>query len=144
MKVRLEIDDTLNEDEIVIRTKEYSDEIKQLIESFKSKPKIQFFKQETEYYLDLDSILFFESDQGKVFAHTTNDMFSTVQKLYELEKILPNYFIRISKSTILNIQKIYSLSHSVSSHLVTFQNSHKQVYVSRMYYKVLKERRNSL
>lgn len=53
MKVRLEIDDTLNEDEIVIRTKEYSDEIKQLIESFKSKPKIQFVKQDTEYYLDL-------------------------------------------------------------------------------------------
>lgn len=53
MKVRLEIDDTLNEDEIVIRTKEYSDEIKQLIESFKSKPKIQIFKQDTEYYLDL-------------------------------------------------------------------------------------------
>lgn len=53
MKVRLEIDDTLNEDEIVIRIKEYSDEIKQLIESFKSKPKIQFFKQDTEYYLDL-------------------------------------------------------------------------------------------
>ena len=53
MKVRLEIDDTLNEDEIVIRTKEYSDEIKQLIESFKSKSKIQFFKQDTEYYLDL-------------------------------------------------------------------------------------------
>lgn len=53
MKVRSEIDDTLNEDAIVIRTKEYSDEIKQLIESFKSKPKIQFFKQDTEYYLDL-------------------------------------------------------------------------------------------
>lgn len=144
MKVRLEIDDTLKEDEIVISTKKYTDEIKQLIESSKSKPKIQFFKQDTEYYLDLDSILFFESDNGKVFAHTTNDMFSTVQKLYELEKILPNHFIRISKSTILNIQKIYSLSHSVSSHLVTFQNSHKQVYVSRMYYKLLKERRNSL
>jgi len=53
MKVRLEIDNTLNEDAIVIRTKEHSDEIKQLIESFKSKPKIQFFKQDTEYYLDL-------------------------------------------------------------------------------------------
>ena len=62
----------------------------------------------------------------------------------ELENILPNSFLRISKSTIVNIQKIYSLSHSVSSHLITFQNSHKQVYVSRMYYKVLKERRNHL
>ena len=31
MKVRLEIDDSLNEDEIVIRTKEYTEELKQLI-----------------------------------------------------------------------------------------------------------------
>ena len=128
MKVRIEIDDSLNEDEIVIRTKEYTEELQQLISNFKSKPSIQFFKQDTEYYLDLDAILFFESDNGRVYAHTANDMFFTTQKLYEL----------------VNIQKIYSLSHSVSSHLITFQNSHKQVYVSRMYYKVLKERRNHL
>ena len=140
MKVRLEIDDSLKEDEIVIRTKEYTEELKQLISNFKSKPSIQFFKQDTEYYLDLDAILFFESDNGTVYAHTVSDMFSTTQKLYELENILPNFFLRISKSTIVNIQRIYSLSHSVSSHLITFQNSHKQVYVSRMYYKVLKER----
>lgn len=143
MKVRLEIDDSLNEDEIVIHTKEYTEELKQLLSNFKSKPSIQFFKQDTEYYLDLDTILFFESDNGRVYAHTANDMFSTTQKLYELENILPNSWY-ISKSTIMNIQKIYSLSHSVSSHLITFQNSHKQVYVSRMYYKVLKERRNHL
>lgn len=140
MKVRIEIDDSLNEDEIVIRIKEYTEELQQLISNFKSKPSIQFFKQDTEYYLDLDAILLFESDNGRVYAHTANDMFSTTQKLYELENILPNSFLRISKSTIVNIQKIYS----VSSHLITFQNSHKQVYVSRMYYKVLKERRNHL
>ena len=79
-----------------------------------------------------------------VFAHTKKDMFSVCQKLYELENILPRSFMRISKSTIVNIQKIYSLSHSVSSHLITFQDTHKQVYVSRMYYKILKERRNTL
>lgn len=38
MKVRLEIDDSLKEDEIVIRTKEYTEELKQLISNFKSKP----------------------------------------------------------------------------------------------------------
>lgn len=105
MKVRIEIDDSLNEDEIVIHTKEYTDELQQLISNFKSKPSIQFFKQDTEYYLDLDAILFFESDNGTVYAHTANDMFSTTQKLYELENILPNSFLRISKSTIVNIQK---------------------------------------
>ena len=142
MKVKVEIDDTLNEDEIIIHTKEYSNEIKEWIDSFKSKSKIQFFKQDTEYYMDLTTILFFESDNGMVFAHTKNDMFSVNQKLYELENLLPRTFMRISKSTIVNLQKIYSLSHSVSSHLITFQDSHKQVYVSRMYYKMLKERRN--
>lgn len=55
MKVRIEIDDSLNEDEIVIHTKEYTDELQQLISNFKSKPSIQFFKQDTEYYLDLDA-----------------------------------------------------------------------------------------
>lgn len=105
MKVRIEIDDSLNEDEIVIRTKEYTEELQQLISNFKSKPSIQFFKQDTEYYLDLDAILFFESDNGRVYAHTANDMFFTTQKLYELENILPNSFLRISKSTIVNIQK---------------------------------------
>lgn len=144
MKIKVEIDDTLDEDEIVIHTKDYNDEIKEFIDLFKSRPKIQFFKQDTEYYLDLNTILFFESDNGMVFAHTKKDMFSVSQKLYELENILPKYFFRISKSTIVNVQKIYSLSHSVSSHLITFQDSHKQVYVSRMYYKILKERRNTL
>lgn len=144
MKIKVEIDDALDEDEIVIHTKKYNSEIKEFIDSFKSKPKIQFFKQDTEYYLDLDTILFFESDNGMVFAHTKKDMFSVYQKLYELENILPRSFMRISKSTIVNIQKIYSLSHSVSSHLITFQDTHKQVYVSRMYYKILKERRNTL
>ena len=35
MKVRIEIDDSLNEDEIVIRTKEYTEELQQLISNFK-------------------------------------------------------------------------------------------------------------
>lgn len=59
MKIKVEIDDALDEDEIVIHTKKYNSEIKEFIDSFKSKPKIQFFKQDTEYYLDLDTILFF-------------------------------------------------------------------------------------
>lgn len=117
MKVRIEIDDSLNEDEIVIRTKEYTEELQQLISNFKSKPSIQFFKQDTEYYLDLDAILLFESDNGRVYAHTANDMFSTTQKLYELENILPNSFLRISKSTIVNIQKyiLYLILYRVIS-----------------------------
>ena len=60
-------------------------------------------------------------------------------KLYELEGILPNNFMRVSKSTILNVNYIYSITRNLtSSSLVEFKNTHKKVYVSRYYYKPLK------
>ena len=62
-------------------------------------------------------------------------------KLYELEEILPGHFMRVSKSTILNLQKIYALHKTISSPcLVEFANTSKQVYVSRHYYRPLRSR----
>lgn len=49
--------------------------------------------------------------------------------------------MRVSKSTILNIKSIYAINRSVStSCTVQFQKSYKQVYVSRHYYKPLRNR----
>ena len=47
--------------------------------------------------------------------------------------------MRVSKSTILNLDQIYGLTHSLTNNLVEFQNTYKQVYVSRKYFKKLKE-----
>ena len=66
-------------------------------------------------------------------------MYKIKYKLYELEEILPGYFMRVSKSTILNMKKIYAMHKSISGPcLVEFENTHKQVYVSRRYYKLLR------
>lgn len=47
--------------------------------------------------------------------------------------------MRVSKSTILNTNHIYSITRRISSSSkIEFQNTHKQVYVSRYYYKPLK------
>ena len=52
--------------------------------------------------------------------------------------MLPGFFMRVSKSTILNTDRVYSLTRNLTaSSLVTFADSHKQVYVSRNYYKAL-------
>ena len=106
-----------------------------------------FYKGGTEYYLPLDSILFFETSPNGIDAHTAGDVFQTRHKLYELEALLPLRFIRVSKSTILNVDHIYSIDRSLTSAAcIQFTQSHKQVYVSRSYYKALKirieERRN--
>lgn len=144
MKIRIEIDQNLEEEEIVIRCKELSktvQKVQQSITDIASVPKLVFYKNEVEYYLSLDSILFFETSDNMVDAHTKDDTYQIKLRLYELENILPSHFVRISKSTILNINDVYSIDRNItSSSIIRFYKSYKQVYVSRMYYKMLKQR----
>lgn len=143
MKIRIEVDSTISEDEVVIKCRELNDSVKniqsKLIDILSENTNIVFLKDDVEYYLSLEEILFFETDVNRICAHTVDNVYSVKYKLYELEELLPRYFIRVSKSTILNINHIYSITTSLSSsRKVEFQNTHKQVYVSRYYYKPLK------
>ena len=97
-----------------------------------------FYKGNTEYYISLENILFFETEESGISAHTVKDVYSVKYKLYELEDILPMNFLRISKSTILNTNHIYSITRNITSaSIVEFQHTHKKVFVSRHYYKIL-------
>ena len=144
MKVRIEVDNKIEENEVVIRCSELSEEIENLKIMFNdilpNKKRIIFYKGDTEYYLSLKEILFFETEENGICAHTIDDIYSVKYKLYELEGLLPGYFTRVSKSTILNINNIYTITRSISSNRVEFQNTHKQIYVSRYYYKELKNK----
>lgn len=145
MKIRIEIDESLTEDEVIIRTGnlgEHVDAIQKAVkEAGGARQKFVFCKEETEYYLPLESIAFFETGGSGVYAHTADDMFTVRLRLYELEEALPGFFMRVSKSTILNLRFVYALTRSISGTcLVQMQGTHKQVYVSRYYYKPLKER----
>lgn len=144
MKITVEVDENLTENEIVIRCSEFNEDMQSIQRTLlgitKEVKTLVFYKGEKEYYLPIDKILFFETEDKIINAHTVKDVYQTKYKLYELEEILPTYFIRVSKSTILNLRKVYSISRNLSSaSLVMFQNTHKQVYVSRRYYKNLKE-----
>lgn len=144
MKIQIELDSSLSENEIRIRCPRLTDDIyrlEQLLSQMDpSGQKLRCQKGNTQYYLSPDDILFFETEAGGVVAHTEQDIFETNQKLYELEEILPRYFMRISKSAILNTRKVYAINRNIAaSGAVEFRNSHKQVYVSRNYYKALIE-----
>jgi DNA-binding LytR/AlgR family response regulator len=100
-----------------------------------------FFQGEKEYYFSLDEILFFETEEGRINAHTKNDVFQVKYRLYELEEMLPSTFVRVAKSTIVNIRYIRSITKSLASASeLEFVGSHKVVYVSRNYYKALKHK----
>lgn len=143
MKIQVEVDNKIKENEVIIRCSKLSEEVKNiqsmLDDMLSNKKRITFYKGDTEYYLSLEEILFFDTEENGICAHTIKNIYNVKYKLYELEELLPGYFMRVSKSTILNTNHIYSITRSLSSSSkVEFQNTHKQVYVSRYYYKPLK------
>ena len=147
MNIRIEISENVAEDEIIIRCSQVTNQIqkiqKLISEASADIPQITFYKDNEEYFFSLKNILFFETSDNAVYAHTRSDTYRIRLKLYELEDLLPQSFIRISKSTIVNIVHIIMVNRNLtSSSLIEFYKSHKQVYVSRRYYKALSQRLN--
>ena len=145
MKIRIEMEDALEEDEIIIRCSQLTEEIirlqRMLQQESNNSGQFILYKEDTEYYVPLTDILFFETASGSVHVHTKAEVYETKYKLYELEELLPGHFLRISKSAIANCDHIYSVSRNLTaSSLIEFRNTHKQIYVSRAYYKVLKSK----
>lgn len=142
MKIKIEIDESLSEDEVLIRCRGLTEQVteiqKAVSEVVNTSQRFVFYRGNTEYYLALEEILFFETDGDGINAHTRDNIYQTKYKLYELEDLLPGCFMRISKSSIVNTNHIYSISRNLTaSSVVAFAGTHKQVYVSRYYYKPL-------
>lgn len=61
MKVRIELDDSVNEAEITIKVSKISDKILQLQQYLQNRDfESIFYKNQQEYYFELSNILFFE------------------------------------------------------------------------------------
>ncbi len=146
MKVRIEINDKTNdEEEVIIRCGKLDERVQRvydtIVEITKGSRHLMLYKGNVEFYIPLDSILFFETSDSCISAHTADNVYSTTYRLYELEELLPGNFMRVSKSTILNLNHVYSITRNItSSSAIQLKNTHKQVFVSRHYYKSLKLR----
>lgn len=144
MKIRTEIDKG-GEDEIIIRCRERDERvvaIERMLEGMaKSRRELVLYIGHEEHYVPLSEILFFETVDSKVCAHTREAMYTSQYKLFELENILPSSFVRISKSSIANVMSIGSLSRElVGNGEVRFYKTDKKTYFSRAYYKILRDR----
>lgn len=144
MKIKTEINEGA-EEEIIIRCKHRSDKItllEKLIEStLNESSELTLYINNTEHYVKKSDVLFFESESKGVYAHTAEAMLRTTHKLFELESILPPYFVRVSKSVIVNVSSISSLRRELmGGGELCFKNSDKKTYFSRNYYRILKDK----
>lgn len=145
MKIKIEIDEEIPEEEIVIRCRSLSEDVisiqKRITDAVGSRMQLEVTRGKKEYYLTVDEILFFETDVSAVAVHTANEIYETKHRLYELEDILPGSFIRISKSAVLNSARVRSIHKNITgASEVAFTGTAKKVFVSRNYLKLLLEK----
>jgi DNA-binding LytR/AlgR family response regulator len=147
MKIHLETDDNLREPEIVLRVPELNDDSAALqaaiARAIGSISKIKLEIDDKDFYVAPSAVLFFESVEGKTYAHTATKLYRTRAKLYELETILPGQFLRVSKSAILNSSQVLSIRRNLAGpSLIEFRASLKKLTVSRGYLKKLENKLN--
>lgn len=120
---------------VVIRCGRATDEVMRLkyhIELFDQK--IQVKKDHEWSFINLLDVLYFESVDNRTFLYTEGEVSEVRQRLYELENILSDKdFIRISKSQIVNINKIRSLKPEMNRTILATMCNGEQLYISRKY-----------
>jgi DNA-binding LytR/AlgR family response regulator len=142
MNVRIETIQGDQPEEVVIRCRAVTPEVelmaKQLQSRDKHKPMIAFFKGDEQYFISMREILFFETDNERLFAHIAEDAFEVKSRLYEVEASLPGYFARVSRSTIINTLAVRSIQKGLTGvSKIAFLKSRKEVYGSRLYFPIL-------
>jgi DNA-binding LytR/AlgR family response regulator len=96
------------------------------------------FLGEQIYSISCDHILYIETIQEMLFVHTGSRVYEAKKRLYELEEILPEHFVRISKSVIINLKQVEYYSPLANGLMkATFYNS-EETYISRKYLKLLR------
>ena len=90
--------------------------------------------------ISLEEIDCFCIEAGKVYAFVNLQKILLKERLYQLEELAGNAFVRINQSCLVRISKIKSFAPSIGGALmVTLENGY-QDYVSRRQLRTLKER----
>ena len=140
MKIKYEIDDSLQEDEIIIKTKQLSDKILELDRLLSSDTVDTVIGINDKKYFPIKT-MFIEriySENRKVFIYSKGDLYESKKTLAEFEVILNVAFVRISKSEIVNTKHIKSIQPEYSGNFTLIFISGNESILSRKYVKQLK------
>ena len=130
------------EEEIIVKCDKINDNLQKILNSIKQgNDKLNLYKNGDIYFIEPDAIYYFESVDQKVFAYGKTEVYEVKSKLYELEEErTARDFMRSAKSTILNLNKIKSLTPAFGGRFEALLKNGEKVIISRQYVNVLKER----
>ena len=142
MKIIIEECNPGEEDQIIIRCKKLDENILKLITELKQgQKKLTGIKDGNMVMIDPSNVYYFEGVDNKVFLYCKQNVYETKLKLYEIEEEYKNTdFFRASKSVILNVAKIKSISPAYSGRFEAQLYNGEVVVISRQYVPELKKK----
>jgi len=112
MKVKLRIDSQITEDSVSIEARLMTESIQELVhfaQHLGKEDKIHVKKEDEIYLLDTEEIYRVYTENRQVRVRTAKDSYRAQQPLYQLLQVLPDYFLQISQSEIINSRQISHL-----------------------------------
>lgn len=142
MKIIIEDPKADEEDEIIIRCKTIDEAVLKLIYGIKmGSQKVMAFKNDAIIVLDPKEIYYFEAVDHKVFAYAEKEVYEVKAKLYEIEEDFEGTdFFRASKSSIVNLAQIKSLTPAFSGRFEALLYNGERIIILRQYVSVLKKK----
>ena len=142
MKIKLESAE-LPETEVIIRGDVTGEEVVSLLQFLKkrSSGKLILYKEEEQYLVDAQEIVYIEVSGSKVYAYTNQETYEAKQKLYEIKESLgTKTFAQISKSVIVNINCVKSIQAEFSgNYRCKLKNPKESLTISRKYFKEFRD-----
>ncbi|MCR5556055.1 MAG: LytTR family transcriptional regulator DNA-binding domain-containing protein [Butyrivibrio sp.] len=144
MKITIETPLPGEEDEIIIKMAELSDDVLKMVRRLKdggSKDTMAVYADESIQMVPTRDILYFDAADDHVFAYTKGNCFDTKKKLFEIEELLSDSaFLRISKNAIVNIRAIDHLSPEFNGRFIASLKNGEDIIISRGYVPELKKK----
>ena len=141
MQVKFEKVDAPEKEETLIKAQSNTDDIKAAIELLEGgKRKIPLIQNGETVLLETTLFYYIESVDKRTFVYTKDDCFESKLRLYELEETLGTFFLRISKSMIVNLKKIKTVKSDLSGRMEATMLNGEKIVISRSYVKEIKRR----
>lgn len=130
----------LEHPEVIIEYRELTDGVKRVSAFVRSVDQSISCKREgEEFSIPLSDVFYIESVDKKTFVYGETEIYQTGLRLTELEKMLSHAgFVRVSKSVILNIEKLQGVKNLANSRLEAFLSNNERICVSRKYLKEIR------
>lgn len=135
MKIVIDQEETCKELTVTIHCKELDEQVQKLLSQLKTD--ISFLigkKNDSTFQLTTENIFYIETIDNKTFIYTEDDVYENNFKLYEIiDKLKYKNFIQISKSCIINIDKLVSVKVMLNGKYEAKLLNNEVVIISRRY-----------